>query len=86
MNDNRKPTPERIAQETSELNEKFGAILEGQCTEAGINSLVWMLANVVIATVKPEDLGGATISVIGNFMKALAVLQEDDDSPSGMVH
>jgi hypothetical protein len=86
MNDNQKPSNKQIMQETEALNEKFGAILEGQCTEAGINSLVWMLANVVTATVKPENMGGATIRIIGDFMQALAILTEDDKSPSDMVH
>lgn len=86
MSDNQKPTEKQIMQETESLNEKLGVLLEGQCTEAGINSLVWMLANVVVATVKPDNLGAATISIIGDFMKALAVLTDDDDSPSDMVH
>jgi hypothetical protein len=86
MNDNQKPSNKQIIQETEQLNERFSAILEGQCTEAGINSLVWMLANVVTATVKPENMGGAAISIIGDFMKALAILTEDDKSPSDMVH
>jgi hypothetical protein len=86
MNDNQKPSKEQVMKETSDLNEKFGAILEGQSTEAGINSLVWILANVVTATVSPDNFGKATVSIIGDFMKALAILQEDDDSPSGSVH
>lgn len=87
MNDNQKPSQEQIMKETSDLNEKFGSILEGQSTEAGINSLVWMLANVLVATVRPENLAPAMISIIKDFTKALAILTEDDDdSPSGSVH
>lgn len=86
MNDNQKPSTKQVREETEQLNERFCSILEGQCTEAGINSLVWTLANVVVATVKPENMGGATISIIGDFMKALAILTEDDKSPSDMVH
>jgi len=88
MTDNQKPSTTQIVQETEKLNEKFSALLEGQCTEAGVNSLVWMLANVLTATVAPQNMGAATIRVIGDFMKALAILQGDDDedSPSDMVH
>lgn len=83
-----KPTEQQIIDGTHALNEKFGELLEGQCSEAGINSLVWMLANVVIATVAPQNMGAATIGVIGDFMKALAILQgiDDEDSPSSSVH
>ena len=88
MSDNKKPTNKQILQETEALNEKLGVLLEGQCTEAGINSLVWMLANVVTFTVAPQNMGAATIGIIGDFMQALAILQGDDieDSPSDMVH
>lgn len=86
MIDNQKPSIKQIMQETEALNEKLGSLLEGQCTEAGINSLVWMLANVVVATVRPEDMGKATGSIIVDFCKALAVLTNDEDSPSDMVH
>ena len=88
MNDNQKPNVKQVITETEALNEKFGALLEGQSTEAGINSLVWMLANVLTATVAPQNMGAATINVIGDFVKALAILQGDDDedSPSDMVH
>ena len=83
-----KPTEQQIIDGTHALNEKFGELLQGQSTEAGINSLVWMLANVLIATVAPQNMGAATINVIGDLMKALAILQGDDDedSPSDMVH
>ena len=88
MNDNQKPNVKQVITETVALNEKFGELLEGQCTEAGINSLVWMLANVLTATVAPQNMGAATIGVIGDFVKALAILQGDDDedSPSSSVH
>jgi hypothetical protein len=81
-----KPTEQQIIDGTHSLNEKFGELLEGQSTKAGINSLVWMLANVLTATVAPQNMGAATIGVIGDLMKALAILQEDDDSPSNSVH
>ena len=88
MNDNQKPNVKQVINETEALNEKFGDLLEGQSTEAGINSLVWMLANVLTATVAPQNMGIATIKVIGDFMKAIAILQGEDDesSPSDMVH
>jgi hypothetical protein len=88
MNDNQKPNVKQVITETHALTEKFGELLEGQCTEAGINSLVWMLANVLTATVAPQNMGAATIGIIGDLMKALAMLQGDDDedSPSDMVH
>lgn len=87
MNDNQKMTVEQIKAQTAELNEKFGALLEGQCTEVGIKSLVWMLANVVAATVKPENMPEAVIHIIGDFMKALSILSDDDDEmPSDSIH
>ena len=83
-----KLTEHQISDGTHALNEKFGALLEGQSAEAGINSLIWMLANVLTATVAPQNMGAATIKAIGDFMEALAILQgiDDEDSPSDMVH
>jgi hypothetical protein len=89
MNDNQKLTEAEMVEQTSALNEKFAALLEGKNTEAGVNSLIWVLANVVYTSVKPEDLGPASGHVVIDFLKALAILTDNDDdeeSPSDMIH